>query len=793
MNRKFNVGPLRRPWVRAGAIALGCALAAGGIVLVGTDNGNQEQQVQLLSGSAWLSSDKVGQLTLLDGSSAEVAGQVQIAPPGDSLKVVQQGSSAYAVDQSAGTIQRVDGATFDMSAPQSPISDVRSGLTVYAGPNVVYALDSQRGVLAAADPKTLERRSDPVPVAEQLSSGTAAMDDAGRLWMIDKGTGDLTSYVDGKRATTDRGLTKPGNSVITVANGRPVVVDVDGRQAMAIDPDTGQADKTFNLELRQGDSVQVSGSPHSAQLYVVASRGVLNICDVDQGTCDHAVPLSADSTFGAPVEAANRLFVPDYKTGQVWIVDLKGAKVITRTNVLDPGGQFQLFNRDGVVFFNDPNSAKAGVLQLDGTLTKAAKYDPDHPDRGVTTPGGTNSQDTGNQQTQNTVAPQPGQQQQQQPSQGQDQQVDHRQSGGQTPPPPANPGNNPPGKTAAAVHITASNANPKAGEEVTLQVNATDGAEIANAAWTYGDGSDTGQTVRHIWQNAQDQPYLITVQVTMKDGRTATDSSPITVHPKSKATLTVTPATGGKVVAEGISCGVDCTETVDEGTRFHLTATADPTYKFTGWASGPCKSSGTNPCDLVIGQDNIGGVSAGFESTLVQLTANVPDGGGAIDLGGNHCTSRCTYSFEAGSAQALAAVKDADHDFAGWDNGCPASAASCTVTATTAKTIVARFTIKLVTLKMSVTQGGKVTGQGINCDGYEAGKECTVTYPIKTGLDLTATPKPPPVLKPGQTSIGRYVFRTWTGACQSFGENQVCHLTLTADQTVASGQFWELG
>src|SRR5947199_207345 len=43
--------------------------------------------------------------------------------------------------------------------------------------------------------------------------------------------------------------------------------------------------------------------------------------------------------------------------------------------------------RDGVVFFNDPASERAGVLQLDGGVRRIRKYDPANPDKGVTGPG----------------------------------------------------------------------------------------------------------------------------------------------------------------------------------------------------------------------------------------------------------------------------------------------------------------------------------------------------------------------------------------------------------------------
>ncbi|MBL0214044.1 MAG: hypothetical protein IPQ07_09175 [Myxococcales bacterium] len=73
-------------------------------------------------------------------------------------------------------------------------------------------------------------------------------------------------------------------------------------------------------------------------------------------------------------------------------------------------------------------------------------------------------------------------------------------------------------------------------------------------------------------------------------------------------TLTITKSgTGAGIVsATGISCGADCTETVNYGTSFTLAAapsTADPTLsKFTGWTGGGC--SGTGGCTLTLTADH---------------------------------------------------------------------------------------------------------------------------------------------------------------------------------------------
>src|SRR5205823_2204042 len=92
-------------------------VALGAVGVAGARGGYPTDRPHLLSGSAWLASSQVGQLTLLDGSSAEVAAQVPVAKPGDSIDAVQQGSTAYVVNRTAGSVRRVDGSTFAVTKP----------------------------------------------------------------------------------------------------------------------------------------------------------------------------------------------------------------------------------------------------------------------------------------------------------------------------------------------------------------------------------------------------------------------------------------------------------------------------------------------------------------------------------------------------------------------------------------------------------------------------------------------------------------------------------------------------
>src|SRR6266545_1040409 len=87
-------------WLRTAIAGAATLAVAGALFVAGMRGGYPTTRPQLLSGAAWLASAQVGQVTLLDGSSAEVAAQVQVANRGDRLDVVQQAATAYAVNRS---------------------------------------------------------------------------------------------------------------------------------------------------------------------------------------------------------------------------------------------------------------------------------------------------------------------------------------------------------------------------------------------------------------------------------------------------------------------------------------------------------------------------------------------------------------------------------------------------------------------------------------------------------------------------------------------------------------------
>jgi hypothetical protein len=281
--------------------------------------------------------------------------------------------------------------------------------------------------------------------------------------------------------------------------------------------------------------------------------------------------------------------------------------------VLTPAARFQLLTRDGVVFFNDPNSERAGIVSLSGSVTQIAKYDPADPNKGLAghhTPTSSVQPTTINNPPPTTNTPPP-------------------LTSSSLPitvpaPPPSSPSrttssSSPTTSTPPPVPlnlaIAVSKNSPMATEDITLKVSADTGTPTT-AHWDFGDGQTAdGVTVTHRWANIQ--TYQVSVQATMADGRQATTSISITTTPmptpgpKPKVTLTVMVSVGVGGVAtvagtdNAINCPGTCAVQVDSGQSVTLGATGDgaTTTSFTSWngcTGAETVAAGTAYCTMAV-------------------------------------------------------------------------------------------------------------------------------------------------------------------------------------------------
>jgi PKD repeat protein len=569
--------------IRRVGLPLVVTLLGGGLAVAAVAQADAEPplQLDLQGGAAWVASTTVGQMTLIDGGSAEVVARVAVGEPGGDLTAVQTGMVGYGVDAATGTVARVDPTTFEPGPPVAVIAGASGRVSAHPAGDVIYVVDHERGRVGVADGSAVDTlQGDVQSLAEPVAS--SVVDDDGRLWALGASSGDLT-WFDGPERGGRAGLaTAPEDAELVVVAGHVALVERGRRSVHALDGGGGVAGDTC-LDVDPTDrTVAVGGSLRTGRLYVVSGDdGLLRVSDLGSGRCTDVAIAVADpgSDLGRPTEAQGRVFVPDYTTGTVAVVDLDRDKVVAHTaELVSPGMPFELFDEDGIVFYNDPASSRAGVISVDGRVAEVAKYDEDRPGAGLddrdedeplpgdaagdgpgedpaAAAGGEDDREDDGAGGSDRSGDDPGTDDRgDDPAAGAPSPDDPRapddpggpagRDGPSDPDDPRGPG---PGNEPEGLVEIRANPEVLAGDELALTVAATDGGEVRDVTWDFGDGATgEGETVTHTWD--EPRAYVVEVEATVRSGVRASDARTITVQEREPsapldAAFTATPTT----------------------------------------------------------------------------------------------------------------------------------------------------------------------------------------------------------------------------------------------------------
>ncbi|MGW6935333.1 PKD domain-containing protein [Lentzea sp. NPDC054927] len=473
---------------RQAVIAMTAVAAAVAAVLV-AGPGYDAARVRMHSGAIWLSSVHTGQVTLVDGATAEVKARVTVAEPGTAFSVVQQDGNAYALNQTTGQLSRVDSATEQVSRPSSviPPSD---RLTVKPARDGLHVVDLHSGTTVSVDLKTLTPQGEPRRLGDALRPDSVAMDGNGRLWAADE-KGDLVWLAGGDWRTSPAAVR---NGRLAITENQPAVVDPERGTVDLLSPDSGAVVKSLRTDLRADDDVAVTGSADQPRVLITNStRGELITCTFGTGTCVSPVRVGAPGAdLGAALEIGNHAIIPDRSTGQATVVDLATARVVAQHELFPQPTRFELLAHDGFVFFNDPNGNVAGVLDLSGDVRTVIKY-AEGPTLADTPP----APDPRALTNQTPQTGHPGQK----PALGIPRNTVQPVTNIPAPPPPA---------SGASIAVSPDH-HGVVGEEFELTIVVQSPTSDWDTQWTLGDGSArSGPTIRHSWQ----QPGVFTIRAT---------------------------------------------------------------------------------------------------------------------------------------------------------------------------------------------------------------------------------------------------------------------------------------
>ena len=377
---------LKVSWVRAGlvAVVVGGLAATSALTTGRTDS---PIRADFVSGTAWVASFGPGEVTLVDGSTGAVVdelsgGRLAGVGPGDRMVVAQAGAGAFVADSCTGVLDRVDGATHQVVSTRGVVAADGAAVELFAAAKRLFVVDPGVGRVTVVDPVSLRAVTASLPLRAVPSA--TVLDPQGHLWFVDAASGRVDEVVgDGIRETSV--TVDPSDRVgLVLVAGRPALVDFTGTDftgvhpvVEVIDPGSATTGRSACVAVAPGDALAVAGGSVSGRVWVVSgAAGRLYESDVATDSCAGGVTVSPGGRrFVAPVEVGGRVFLADETTGQVEVLNAATLKPVAPLGqVLAPGSEFDLFAKDGIVFFDDPASQNAGVIRPDGRVVRVATY-----------------------------------------------------------------------------------------------------------------------------------------------------------------------------------------------------------------------------------------------------------------------------------------------------------------------------------------------------------------------------------------------------------------------------------
>jgi hypothetical protein len=237
----------------------------------------------------------------------------------------------------------------------------------------------------------------------------------------------------------------------------------------------------------------------------------------------------------------------------------------------------------------------------------------------------------------------------------------------------------------------------------------------------------------------------------------------------------------GVVEGPGFSCRVGAGAPACSGTVPNLADTEaypaislrvvpDAGFVFKGWSGCTAAPSDPLACSLVVAGGEA--VSARLEPSTYPVSVLIA-GSGSVAGEGIACasgsTEGCSTSVANGGTLRLVATPAPGFIFSSWGGCTPAADGSCSVTATSARTVTASFAPAsfLLTLQFSGTGAGSLGAGGVVCPSTAV--SCTVDVPNGATISIQATPAE------GSSFAG------WASGCTG---GATCTVTMTGPRKV---------
>jgi hypothetical protein len=359
-------------YIAIGVVGVLCAAA----VVFGVGMASAKYHLSDVGG--WLTSTNRGELVHVNGLSGKVDGKVTLSgSTGHPMKVVQQGGVVLIVDEVTGVVSRVDPA--HLNVVQGAGYRGAAGMQVVAGSGAAYALDQQKGSVQRLDPMTLATMGGPLGLRGPLGAG--AIDATSVLWVPVPADGQAANVHSGQ-AARPVGIGRAGDDLaLTIAAGVPVITDFTAAQSLVLGPNGTQVKVQLPSTLAQAakGSVLAPGTTDGQLVPLLAGRSLIVLNSGNGSLSSTALQLPARHRLAAPQALGQKVYIPDQSSGSLLVYDSATNRMEQQVPVTGRPGPLDAFVKDGLLWVNGPDSAKAVVVDGAGGHRPIQKYSPDVP------------------------------------------------------------------------------------------------------------------------------------------------------------------------------------------------------------------------------------------------------------------------------------------------------------------------------------------------------------------------------------------------------------------------------
>lgn len=363
----------------AGGVAA-CLLV--GVVPFVAGDGIDTTAIDLLDGSAWLSSESDDLLVRVNGPTQTVDAVME-----------ELGSLAGEVEvHQAGEVVLVE---VDGQVRQLDVANLAWGATIDAdgdlvvGPDATY-LVTPDGVVRHLDPATLETLGQ---VDLGSAPGRGVVVDDRLVVPVDDGT---IRIVDGERQVGSVDVGGRGDVVHVAAIGKGIVaLNQSAARVIEIDPRRARVTGRASVELPEG-VLQVPSQLPEGPLWVVALQtGELIRVNPRTGDSDTVPAATPGGELIGPESVGSRVYLVDRTSGTLVEVDAGSLEVRQEPLGISDASQVELVVRGEYAFVNDPTGQYVLVVDQDGETHRVDKHQTDGAAGGAPRNGGNGHADDG--------------------------------------------------------------------------------------------------------------------------------------------------------------------------------------------------------------------------------------------------------------------------------------------------------------------------------------------------------------------------------------------------------------